>query len=109
MRSRVVFGSPFVVVWEAGILEVIGSRGERTRHEVGCLDPPTGQLASAAHRQGIHRSLGGEIGSEAWWSSSVGITARYPVDQALSLLAKMSKGGVVYALRAEQIGVIELG
>ena len=46
MRSRVVFGSPFVVVWEAGILEVIGSRGESTRNEVGCLDPPTGQLAS---------------------------------------------------------------
>ena len=36
----------------------------------------------------------------------MGTTARYPVDQALSLLAKMSKRGAVYAQRAEQIGVM---
>lgn len=40
MRTRIVFSIPRFVVWEAGILEVIGSRTESARHDNGCLDPP---------------------------------------------------------------------
>jgi hypothetical protein len=37
--SGVVFGSLSLVVWAAGVLEVISSCGESARNDNGCLDP----------------------------------------------------------------------
>jgi hypothetical protein len=91
---------------EAGVLEVIGSRGESTWHDNGCPDPLADKLVSVANRQDIHRGLGGEVRSEIWWRSSARTSARDTENQSLSLRAKMRKRGAVYTLRAEHIGVI---
>src|SRR5215212_866073 len=41
IQSRLIFCSSRIIVWRAGVLEVISSRGESTWYDNGCLYSPT--------------------------------------------------------------------